>query len=208
MLRRMPCLEFPRCAVLLAGLLMLFSVPSQAQQQGLSAQQAQAYVALMPQLRTFANQLDPVLGQRLREELQPRQGEAFRPHARGLEILQSQQPDQFQALDRLAQGGRFVNAQSWAWVGDRVLLGYAALKAEAAYPQILELARSMQTMDPALQAMMPPQFQARVAQIGVMAQEVARVPENDKAVLRPLLPQLDAQWKNEWQQYQMSTVAQ
>jgi hypothetical protein len=92
-------------------------------------------------------------------------------------------------------------------VGDRVLIGYAALKAEAAYPQILELARSMQTMDPALQAMMPPQFQSRVAQIGVMAQEVAKASEADKQVLRPFLGQLDAHWKNEWQAYQSSTTA-
>lgn len=187
------------------GLLCLLGMPAQA--QDLSSQQAQAYVALMPQLKTFADQLDPVLGQRLRRELQPVAGEAFRPHAHGLDILLREQPAQYQALDQLARSGRFVDAQSWGWVGDRVLMGYAALKAEAAYPQILELARSMQTMDPALQAMMPPQFQTRVAQIGVMAQEVARVSEADKAVLRPLLPQLDAQWRNEWQAYQSSTGA-
>ncbi|UTW13925.1 hypothetical protein [Marinobacterium rhizophilum] len=185
------------------GLLCLLGTPAQA--QDLSSQQAQAYVALMPQLRAFADQLDPALGQRLRRELQPVTGEAFRPHARGLDILQREQPAQYRALDQLARSGRFVDATSWSWVGDRVLLGYAALKAEAAYPQILELARSMQTMDPALQAMMPPQFQTRVAQIGVMAQEVARVSEADKAVLRPLLVQLDAHWKNEWQAYQSST---
>ncbi len=187
------------------GLLCLLG--TQARAQDLSSQQAQAYVALMPQLKNFANQLDPALGQRLRQELQPVSGEAFRPHARGLDILQREQPAQYQVLDQLARSGRFVDAKSWSWVGDRVLIGYAALKAEAAYPQILELARSMQTMDPALQAMMPPQFQTRVAQIGVMAQEVARVSETDKAVLRPLLPQLDAQWKDEWQTYQSSTGA-
>lgn len=197
--------RFTALAPVALGLFCLLAASAQA--QDLSAPQAEAYVALMPQVRTFANQLDPALGQRLRAELQPVSGEAFRPHARGLDILQRQQPNQFQALDQLARSGRFVDAQSWAWVGDRVLMGYAALKAEAAYPQILELARSMQTMDPALQAMMPPQFQTRVAQIGVMAQEVAKVPEADKTVLRPLLPQLDAHWKNEWQQYQSSNSA-
>ncbi len=206
MLCRFSVKNISRCAPVLLGLLCLLSGPAKALEGGLSPQQVEAYVALMPEVRQFANQLDPAIGQLLRAQLQPRQGEPFRPHARGIEILQRQQPEPYGKLDQLARSVRFVNAGSWAWVGDRVLLGYAALKAEAAYPQILELARSMQTMDPALQAMMPPEFQARVAQIGVLAQEVAKVSAADKAVIRPLLPQLDAQWKNDWQQYQASTA--
>jgi hypothetical protein len=205
MLCRYSLKGFTALASLMLGLLLMPGAPAQA--QDLSTQQVEAYIALMPEVKTFANQIDPALGQRLRTELQPVVGEDFRPHARGLTILQHQQPGQLQQLDQLARGGRFVDAQSWAWVGDRVLIGYAALKAEAAYPQILELARSMQTMDPALQAMMPPQFQSRVAQIGVMAQEVAKASEADKQVLRPFLGQLDAHWKNEWQAYQSSTTA-
>ncbi len=205
MLCRYSFKSFTALATLMLGLLWMPGLSAQA--QDLSTQQVEAYIALMPQVKAFANQIDPALGQRLRTELQPVAGEAFRPHARGLTILQHQQPGLFGQLDQLARGGRFVDAQSWAWVGDRVLMGYAALKAEAAYPQILELARSMQTMDPALQAMMPPQFQTRVAQIGVMAQEVARVSEADKQVLRPYLGSLDAHWKNEWQAYQSSTTA-
>nr|WP_067298579.1 hypothetical protein [Marinobacterium profundum] len=205
MLCRFSSKGFTGLVSLALGLFWLLSASVQA--QDLSTQQVEAYIALMPEVKTFANQIDPALGQRLRTELQPVAGEAFRPHARGLTILQQQQPGQFGQLDQLARGGRFVDAQSWAWVGDRVLIGYAALKAEAAYPQILELARSMQTMDPALQAMMPPQFQARVSQIGVMAQEVSKVSEADKQVLRPFLGQLDTHWKNEWQAYQSSTTA-
>ncbi|MFC6669374.1 hypothetical protein [Marinobacterium aestuariivivens] len=182
--------------------LMLFGVAFQAQANSpLSRQLAEAYVSLLPQVRAFSDRLDPVLGQQLQGELQPRSGEPFQPHRKGLEILRQRQAGDYRELTGLVRQGGFASAEDWARVGDQVLLGYAALKADQAGPELLQLAAGMDGMDPQMLALMPPQLQARMTQLAVLARVVAAVEPADRAIVRPLLPRLDAYWRRDWQQY-------
>lgn len=185
----------------LMGLCCCLAGPARAAEAPLTAQQAGAYVDLLPQVRQFADRLPPAFDQQLRQQLQPHVGEAFNPHREGLMMLKRQQPAQYRALEAMVRGAGFSNASQWAEVGDRVLFGYASLKAETNYPQLLQLADGLQMMDPQLQALMPPQFQARLTQLQVLARALRSAPASDKAVVRPLLPKLDNYWGAELNRY-------
>lgn len=178
--------------VLFGGTLQSHASPA------LTAQQAADYVALLPEVRAFSQRLNTDLGTELKRELQPREHEAFAPHSKGLAILQQRQPQDFRVLSELVETAGFASAEAWAAAGDRVMLGYAALKAEQAGPELLQLAAGV---DPQMLALMPPRLQAKLKQFQLLARTLAAVDPADKAVVRPLLPQLDDYWQQDWQNY-------
>lgn len=181
----------------------LFGAVLQAQASpALTARQAGAYVDLLPEVRAFSQRLGNDLGAELQRELQPKAGETFAPHSKGLTILQQRQPRDYQALSELVATAGFASAQAWATTGDRVMLGYAALKAEQLGPELLQLAAGMGEMNPQMLALMSPKIQARLKQFQLLARTLVAVDPADKAVVKPLLPQLDGYWAQDWQQFQ------
>ncbi|WP_188861059.1 hypothetical protein [Marinobacterium nitratireducens] len=189
------------CSWLLS--LALFGVIAQVQaSSGLTPRQAAGYVELLPEVRSFSQQLGADLGTELQRELQPREGETFAPHSKGLAMLKRRQPDHYGSLTELVASGGFDSAEAWADAGDRVMLGYAAIKAEQAGTGMLDMAASMDSLDPQMLALMPPELQARLKQVQMMARALKAVPAADKEILRPLVPQLDAYWRQDWQRYQ------
>ncbi|NVK39995.1 MAG: hypothetical protein HWE39_02030 [Oceanospirillaceae bacterium] len=180
--------------------LALFGCVLQVQANpGLTSQQVAGYVSLLPDVRAFSQRLGTELGTELQRELQPTEGEAFAPHSKGLAMLKQRQPDNYRSLSQLVESGGFPSAEAWASAGDRVMLGYAALKAEQASPELLAMAAGM---DPQMLALMPPAMQARVKQVQLLARTLAAVDPADMAVVRPLVPQLDTYWRQDWQRIQ------
>jgi len=171
----------------------------------LTAQQAAGYVELLPEVRAFSQRLGTDLGTELQRELQPQEGELFAPHSKGLAMLRQREPENYRSLSQLVGTAGFASAEAWAETGDRVMLGYAALKAEQASPELLGMAAGMDGLDPQMLALMPQALQARLKQIQLLAQALAAVDPADKAVVKPLLPQLDTYWRQDWQQYQSRT---
>ena len=65
-------------------------------------------------------------------------------------------------------------------------------------PTPLRQLASLSAPDPQMLALMPPQVQVRLNQARLLARALAAVGPADKAVVKPLLPQLDAYWQHEW----------
>jgi len=153
-------------------------------------------------IEAYVSSLEPVkaLGERLQSEgrqnflereVLPRSGEPFDPHRRGVVALQRDSADDYRELTRIVQQHGFTSAESWALTGDRVVLAYGALKAEAESPEVLQMAAQMKDMDPAMLQLLPPEARQQMDQALAIARAIASVPQADRAVVRPYLARLD-----------------
>lgn len=140
------------------------------------------------------------LGERLRaqgkqsfleREISPRSGETFDPHARGVRALQRESVDDYNELSSIVRQHGFTSAESWALIGDRVVLAYGAIKAEAESPEILLLAQQMQNMNPQMLQLMPPELRVQMEQAVSIARTLALVSTADKNSVRPYIGKLD-----------------
>lgn len=177
--------------VLLVLLIMLMT-PLSLFAAVLEKQQVDAYLDTLDEVKQLGERMKSSgLGAFLEREIMPRAGEAFDPHQRAVMALKREHADQHQALMRIVQRRGFISPESWALVGDRVVLAYGAIKVESESPAILQLARQMQGADPQFMQLLPPEQRFQVEQAMLIAKVLSRVPEADKQQVRPHIARLD-----------------
>jgi hypothetical protein len=152
----------------------------------------EAYIDSLKAVRQLGEKLQAE-GQRgfLEREIVPREGQPFDPHARAVKTLQRDFAADYQALGQIVRRHGFTSAESWAALGDRIVLAYGAIKAEAESPTILQLARQGQGIDAQLLQLLPPAQRRQMAQAVSMARALAQVPAADKRAVRPYTARLD-----------------
>lgn len=173
-------------AVLLGGLL------SPVRAAGLEPLRIEAYLETLAAVRALGERMQAAgQGALLIREITPRPGQAFDPHRRAVRALAREHPARLAELNALVQQRGFTSADSWARVGDRVVLAYGAVKATAESPELLLLAQQLQGLDPQLLQALPPQEQAELQLALVIAQALAQVPEADRRQIQPYIGRLD-----------------
>ncbi|WP_417533952.1 hypothetical protein [Marinobacterium stanieri] len=173
------------------SLVLLWMLASPLQAAGLSATAIEAYLETLPQVRALAEQLEAKgQGDFLKREIMPGT-EHFDPHQRGVRALEQQAPDAHAELGRIVTASGFTSAGNWAQTGDRVVLAYGAVKVEAESPEILALAQSGASLDPAMLQMLSPEMRVQMQQAMTMAKAIAQVPAADKQMIRPYIARLD-----------------
>ncbi|MBV0932580.1 hypothetical protein [Marinobacterium weihaiense] len=187
------------CRRSLCGLVLLLSLLQAAWVQAagleaapLEAASIDAYVGSLTDVRPFGERLQAEgKGGFLAREVMPRAGQRFDPHRRAVEALRREQPDEFARLEQLLRPYGFTSPNSWARLGDRVVLAYGAVKADAESPEILLLARQAEGMNPQLLQLLPPEQRVELEQALLVARALAQVPAQDKARVRPFIARLD-----------------
>lgn len=172
--------------------LFLLALPLGAQASTLGQTAIEAYIDSLELVRQLGERLQSE-GKHgfLEREITPRNGELFDPHTRGVKALQRESADDYSELGRIVRQYGFTSAESWALTGDRVVLAYGAIKAEAESPEILQLAQQMQRMDPQMLQLVPPEMRQQMEQAVSIARTLAQVPAADKRSVRPYTAQLD-----------------
>jgi len=173
-------------------LFLCLLLPLQGQASVLSQTSIEAYIQSLGPVRKLGEKLQAEGKQSfLEREITPRNGELFDPHTRGVKALQRESGKDYAELSRLVRQHGFTSAESWALTGDRVVLAYGAVKAEAESPEILRLAQQMQGMDPQMLQLVPPEMRQQMEQAVSIARSLALVPAEDKVSVRPYVGQLD-----------------
>jgi len=176
---------------LLSLLSLLVLVPG-VQAAALDQAAIEAYVSSLEPVKALGERLQAEGRQNfLEREVLPRSGEPFDPHRRGVAALQRDSVDDYRELTRIVQQHGFTSAESWALTGDRVVLAYGALKAEAESPEVLQMAAQMKEMDPAMLQLLPPDVRQQMDQALAIARAVSAVPREDRERVRPHLARLD-----------------
>ncbi len=158
----------------------------------LGPQQVEAYLSSMDEVKQLGERMQAAgQGDFLAREVRPQAGEAFDPHQRAVRALKREYADRYAQLNQIVQQRGFTSPESWALVGDRVVLAYGAIKAESESPDMLQLARQMQGVDPQMLNLLPPEQRVQVEQALAIAKALARVPEADKHQVRPHIARLD-----------------
>lgn len=172
-------------------LLLLALVPV-VRAEPLQQLSVEAYVNSLEPVRQLSERMQAE-GRRdfLQQEVLPKSGEPFDPHQRGVKLLQRDSIDDYRELGRVVQQHGFTSAESWARVGDRVVLAYGAIKAEAESPEILQMAAQMEAMDPQMLQLLPPDARQQMDQALAIARAIAAVPQADRELVRPYVGQLD-----------------
>jgi hypothetical protein len=172
--------------------MFLLALPFGVQADSLGEAAIEAYIDSLGPVRQLGEKLQAEGKQSfLEREITPRNGELFDPHTRGVKALQRESTADYSELGRIVRQYGFTSAESWALTGDRVVLAYGAIKAEAESPEILQLAQQMQGMDPQMLQLMPPEMRQQMEQAVSIARTLAQVPAADKQSVRPYTAQLD-----------------
>lgn len=170
----------------------LLCTPLWASSAPLEPARIEAYLKTLVEVRQFGERLQAEgKGDFIVREITPRAGESFDPHRRAVEALRREQPADYAALAQRLHRYQFTSPNSWALLGDRVVLAYGAVKVESESPEVLLLAQQMQGVDPAMLQLLPPQSRVEVEQALLIAQALARVPTQDKQTVRPYIARLD-----------------
>lgn len=174
-------------------LLLLLALPPHLEAStSLGQTSIEAYITSLEQVSQLGERLRAEGKQSfLEREISPRSGEPFDPHARGVRALQRESVDDYSELSRIVRQYGFTSAESWALIGDRVVLAYGAIKAEAESPEILLLAQQMQNMNPQMLQLMPPELRVQMEQAVSIARTLAQVSTADKTSVRPYVGKLD-----------------
>lgn len=160
----------------------------------LSDEKIRKFMATMPAVQALAGDLEASGKDKAFEiDAMPKAGEPFRPYGKSVEALKARHPDEHARLGAAVRPQGFT-ADSWAAVGDRVVLAYAAEKAAKENPVMLA---QMQAMDPAMLAMVPPEMRAQMETAMAMMEAVKAAPAADRAAVRPHLAALDAMFDGE-----------
>jgi len=176
----------------LFALWLMLCSPAVMAAGALQSTQIEAYLATLDEVQRFGERLQAAgKGRFLEREILPRSGESFDPHRRAVMALQREAAADHRELTGIVQQQGFTSPDSWALVGDRVVLAYGAIKAEAESPEILQLAQQLQGLDPQLLQLMPADQRAQMQQALVIAQALSRVPDADKHNVRPYIARLD-----------------
>lgn len=178
-----------RTAPLFFVLFWMLALPVKA--AGLNPASIEAYLATLPKVRALAEAMQAEgKGRFLQREIMPGEG-VFDPHLRGVTLLRQRYPEAHQTLENIVRHSEFTSTESWALAGDRIVLTYGAVKAEAESPQMLALAASGGTLDPDLLQLLDPETRARMELAWKAARILAQVSAADKAVIRPYIARLD-----------------
>ena len=174
------------------SLFLLLLLPLGVQASALTPASIEAYIDSLPAVRQLGEKLQSEGKQSfLEREITPRSGELFDPHSRGVKALQRESAGDYAELSRIVRQQGFTSAESWALTGDRVVLAYGAIKAEAESPEILQLAQQMQGMDPQMLQLVPPQMRQQMEQAVSIARTLAQVPQADRHNVQPYVARLD-----------------
>lgn len=177
-------------ALLALWLMILLPLPALA--SALDGRQVGAYLDTLGEVKQLGERMQAEgKGALLEQEIRLGVGTGFDPHQRAVMLLKREHADDYVQLNRILQPRGFTSPESWARLGDRVVLAYGAIKAESESPEILLLAQQMQGMNPQLLQLLPPEQRVQMEQALVIADALSRVSEADKQQVRPHIARLD-----------------
>jgi len=172
--------------------LLLLTLLPVARAEPLQQLSVEAYVNSLEAVRQLGERMQAEGRQDfLQQEVLPNGDEPFDPHQRGVKLLARESSDDYRELSEVVRQHGFTSAESWARVGDRVVLAYGAIKAEAESPEILQMASQMEAMDPQMLELLPPDVRRQMDQALAIARAIAAVPQADREQVRPFVGQLD-----------------
>lgn len=172
--------------------LVLLMSPLSLRAAALEELRVEAYLESLDAVKQMGERMKAAgQGAFLAREVMPRAGETFDPHQRAVMALKRENAEYFSSLNGIVQQHGFTSPDSWALAGDRIVLAYGAIKAESESPEILQLAKQMQGMDPQMLQLLPPENRVQVEQALVIAEALARVSEADKQQVLPYIARLD-----------------
>lgn len=169
----------------------LMLLPISVQAQLLNPLSLETYIKSLDAVIPFAENLKKGPHQKdLFGAMQYQAGQPFEPHMQGVQFLQQTIKPEYKTLNKLVSDTGFASASSWARVGDRVALTYAALKIERDNPEFLTMAKQLRGMTDEMKAMLPPVLlqQLKNAEWGISL--LSAVDESDKKLLSPYYNQL------------------
>jgi len=170
-------------------MLCLVVLPVQA--AGLNTTAVEAYLETLPEVRVLADEMHAQgHGDFFEPEITPGMG-TFDPHVRGVTALEREHASMHARLGTIVRDKGFTSAQSWAETGDRIIITYGAVKVEAESPELLALAQSGSTMDPAMLQLLNPEMRMQMEMAMMAAKALAQVSEADKQLIRPYIARLD-----------------
>ncbi len=154
--------------------------------------QVEAYLDSLDEVKQLGERMQAAgQGAFLAREVSPRSGQPFDPHQRAVMALKREHAEHYGQLERIVRQRGFTSPESWALVGDRVVLAYGAIKAESESPEMLQLAQQMRGVDPQMLQLLPPDQRLQVEQALAVAESLAQVSEADKQQIRPHIARLD-----------------
>ena len=124
----------------------------------------------------------------LQFEMMPKAGEAFRPYSNSVAALKTQYPADYAKL-RAAVKPHGFGAEEWGGVGDRVMVAYLARKMEKENPGAMA---EMQSIDPSMLEMMPPEMKQQMLQAQAMMEAISAASPQDKKVVAQVEDDLEA----------------
>ncbi|GAA0694977.1 hypothetical protein GCM10009104_23170 [Marinobacterium maritimum] len=183
------------CIKMVLALFVLLWTPTSLLAAALGPQQVEAYLDSLAEVKQLGERMKAAgQGTFLAREISPKAGESFDPHQRAVMALKREHDDHYKALILIVQQRGFTSPESWARVGDRVVLAYGAIKAESESPEMLLLAKQMKGMDPQMLQLLPAEQRVQVEQALIIAEALARVPEADKHQVLPHIARLDREF--------------
>lgn len=181
-----------RIAAALVGLAFLVA-PGAFASETLTADQVGRFLATVDEVEAFGAELEAAgKTDALAVDMQPTGGEPFKPYENGVAAMKAHYPEEHARLGGIVSKHGF-STDSWARVGDRVMIAYfAEMVAQEDPASIAESRRMMEAMDPQTLQMMPPEVRAQIDAGLAMMRMVDEAPEADRAAVRPHIATLNS----------------
>lgn len=174
------------------ALLCLALTAQSTQAQTLNPLSVQAYIAALPATAQLADRLQRgAQGTALYQAMQYGSSSGFAPHSNGVKWLTSHDQQSLNQLSSAVNPAGFASPQSWARVGDRVALTYAALRLEQRDQEWAALIAQAQAMPPELRALLPDSLRHQLDAAEHSLQMLRQISPDEKALVRPHYTTLD-----------------
>lgn len=175
----------PYIAVFTAFLLVF--TPFNASAATLTKQAAESFVSSMDDVNTLAKKMEEEGKSKIFDaKNEPVPGEKFKPYTGSLVALQNEYPAEYKQLGEIVRKHGFKSQESWANVGDEVMMAYVASKMN------IPAAAQMPQLTPEMMSRMPPEAIAKMEQGMAALQTMHDVPQAHKDIIAPLTPKIDA----------------
>lgn len=175
---------------LVSGLVM-YGIAAPATGWALSQDEAENFIQAMPKVQELGDAMETEgKNVTLRAQMKPQPGKPFHPYTSAVAALSEHYPDDYDALEDVIEEYDFDSPEEWAEVGDAVMKAYVAINMEGTPAPV-----DMANMNPEMMAMLPPAAKAQMQQASAMMKTMRNAPEEDKAIIRPLIGALEQNMK-------------
>ena len=177
----------------LGAVLFAFSAAAE-EAKPLKTEEAKRFIETLEPTQALAEEIQAEgNAEALALEMRPKADEPFTPYTNAVTALKEHHPAVHGRLESIVSAHGFTT-QSWASVGDKVMVAYLAERMEQENPQDFA---HLEAMDPAMLEMMPDSVKEQMAAAFAMMNTVKNAPEADREAIQPVMDDLDAFMDNQ-----------